>query len=175
MNYPAASCGVSEKPELLPMQLRILRALIADVLLNARFIAILPNRAHKIPVAPKLSSPQLLLYLWTRCQYLPCRNALDELHDFLRTIHRHRLYQEVHMVSICANLNKCHLISFADFQTRLFQLFVHRWRKNHSPILCRTHDVIQKHRNIVTLMNIAAHTSHYIAIAASCGELTRSD
>ena len=53
------------------------------------------------------------------------------------------------------------------------KLFVHWHRKYHSPILCRTYDVIQKHRNIMTLMDITAHTSHYIA--ASCGELTRSD
>ena len=62
MNYPAASCGVSEKTELLPMQLRILRTLTFDVLLNAVFIAMLPYRAHEIPVAPKLPSPKLLLH-----------------------------------------------------------------------------------------------------------------
>ena len=83
MNYPAASCGVSEKPELLPMQLRIVRTLISDVLRNACFIAMLPNRAHEIPVAPKLSSPKLLLHFRTVGENLPRRKALDHLHDFL--------------------------------------------------------------------------------------------
>jgi hypothetical protein len=175
MNYPAASCGVSEKPELLTMQLHVVNILICDVPFNAGFIAMLPNRAHVVSVAPKLPSPKLLLYLRTRCQYLPCGNALDDLHDLLRTIHRHRLYQEVHMVLVCANLYECHLVSFTDFQTCLCELLVHRRRKYYSAIFCRTYNVIQKHRNIMTLVNIAAHTSHYIAIAASCGELTRSD
>ena len=175
MNYPAASCGVSEKPELLPMQLRILRTLISNVLLNARFIAMLPNRAHEIPVAPKLSSPKLFLDLRTTAENLPRCNALDHLYDSLRTIYRHRLHQKVNMVLVGANLDKRHLISSADFQTGLFKLFIHRRCKNHSPIFGRTHNVIQKHRNIMTLVNIAAHTRHYIAIAASCGEFTRSD
>ena len=145
MNYPAASCGVSEKPELLPMQLRILGTLISNVIPNARFITMLSNRAHEIPVAPKFSPPKLFLDLRTTAEYLPRRNALDHLHDLLRTIQRHRLYQEVHMVLVCANLNKCHLVSFANFQTALFELFIH-WRgKNHSPIFGWTHDVIQKH------------------------------
>ena len=173
MNYPAASCGVSEKPKLLPMYLLIPRTLTSDVLLDARFVALLPYGTHKIPVAPKLSSPQLLLYLWTGCQYLPCRDALDDLYDSLRTIHWHRLHQKVHMVLVCTNFDECHLISFADFHTCLFELFVHWRREHHSPILCRTHNVVQKNRYLMTLMDIAAHASHYIA--ASCGELTRSD
>src|ERR1044071_7337521 len=63
------------------------------------------------------------------------------------------------MVLVCTNLYECHLKSFADFQTALFQLLVHRRRKHHSSILRWTHDVIQKHRDIVTLMDIPAHTS----------------
>ena len=147
MNYPAASCGVSEKPELLPMQLCILRlrSLISNVPPNARFITMLPYRAHEIPVAPKFSSPKLFLHLRAACENLPCRNALDDLHDFLRTIHRHRLDQEVNMVLIGAYLNECHLIPFTDFQTCLFQLLLHRRRKHHSPVFGRAYDVIQKH------------------------------
>ena len=71
---------------------------------------------------------------------------------FIRTIHRHRLYQEVYVVLVCANLNERHLISFADFQTSLFQLFVHRRCKYDSPIFCWTHNVVQKHRYIMTLI-----------------------
>ena len=77
------------------------------------------------------------------------------------------------MVLVCTNLDECHLISLANFQTCLFELFVHRRRKHYAPIRRWTHNVVQKHRYIVTLMDITAHTSHYIA--ASCGESTRSD
>ena len=57
MNYPAASCGVSEKTELLAVQLCVLGTLTFDILFNALFIAMLPYRVHEIPLTPKLASP----------------------------------------------------------------------------------------------------------------------
>ena len=55
---------------------RVLEPLSFDVLLNALFIAMLPHRAHEVPVAPKLSGPQLTLYFRTLPKYFPRRNAL---------------------------------------------------------------------------------------------------
>ncbi len=57
MNYPAASCEVSEEVELFPMQLLVFATLILDVLLDARLIAMLPDRADEVPGAPELSAP----------------------------------------------------------------------------------------------------------------------
>ena len=173
MNYPAASCGVSEKTELLPMYPRVLETLSFDVLLNALFIAMLPHRAHEVPVAPKLSTPQLTLYFRTLPKYFPRHNALDDLHESLRTIHRHRLYQKMHMILVCPDLNKSHFVPLANLQAYLFQTLVHRWREHHSAIFRRTNYVVQQYRYIMTLVYITTHACHYSA--ASCGELTPSD
>ena len=104
MNYPAASCGVSEKTELLSMYSRITNPLPFDVPLNAFFITVLPYRAHKVPIAPKLSAPKLLFYFRALPKYFPRRYALDDLYNLLRTIHRYRLYQKMHMVLVRPDL-----------------------------------------------------------------------
>jgi hypothetical protein len=173
MNYPAASCGVSEKTELLPMYPRILKALLFDVPLNAFFIAMLPHRTHEVPVAPKLSAPKLLLYFRTLPKYFPRCYALDYLHDLFRTIHRHRLYQKMNMILVRPDLYKRHFVPLANLQTHLFQTLVYRRRKHHSAVFCRTNYVVQQYRYIMALVYISTHTSHYSA--ASCGESTPRD
>ena len=67
------------------MQLIIFRTLILNVLLNRCFVAMLPNRADEIAIAPELAAPQLFLDLWTRRQDFSGRDALDDLHDSLGT------------------------------------------------------------------------------------------
>lgn len=159
MNYPAASCGVSEKTELLPMYPRIPKTLSFDVLLNAFFIAVLPDRAHKVPVAPKLSAPKLLLYLRTLLKYFARRYTLDDLHQLFRTIHRHRLYQKMYMILVRTYLYKRHFIPLANLYTNLFQTLVHRRRKHHPTVFCRTNYVVQQYRYIMTLVYITTHAS----------------
>ena len=144
MNF-AASCGVSEKTELLAVQLCVLGTLTFDILFNALFIAMLPYRAHEIPVTPKLASPQLLLHFRAQPKYFSTSDALDDLHDLFRTVHWHRLHQKVHVVFVCPDLNKRHLVPFADLQAGLFDLLVHRWSKNHSAVLRRTNNVVQQY------------------------------
>src|SRR4030095_15370593 len=53
---PRSKLRVSEKTELLAVQLCVLLTLTFDILFNALFIAMLPYRAHEIPVTPKLAS-----------------------------------------------------------------------------------------------------------------------
>jgi hypothetical protein len=173
MNYPAASCGVSEKTELLPMYSRIPEPLPFDVLLNAVFIPMLPYRAHKVPVAPKLSTPKLFLDFRTLPKDFPCRYALDDLHNLFRTVHRHRLYQKMNMILVRSYLDKRHLVPLAYFQAHLFQTFVHRWRKHHPSIFRWTNHMVQQYRYIVTLVYITTHAPQYSA--ASCGESTPRD
>ena len=67
MNYPAASCGVSEKTELLPMYPRVLETLSFDVLLNALFIAMLPHVLTKYPSLQN-SPPHSLLFTSGHCR-----------------------------------------------------------------------------------------------------------
>jgi hypothetical protein len=145
MNYPAASCGVSEKTELLAVQLRVLGTLIFDVLLDALFIAVLPYRAHEIPITPELSSPELLLHFRAQPKDFSGGDTLDDLHDLLRTVHWHRLHQKVHVVFVCPYLDKRHIVPFADLQTCLLELLVHRWSKNHSTVLRRTNNMVQQY------------------------------
>ena len=71
------------------MQLRVFRALITDVLLNARLVAVLPDCAHEVPCAPELSAPELLLDLWASSEDFSGRNAFDDLNDSLRTVEWH--------------------------------------------------------------------------------------
>ena len=145
MNYPAASCGVSEKTELLAVQLRVLGTLIFDVLLKALFIAMLPYRTHEIPVTPKLASPQFLLHFRAQPKDFSAGDTLDDLHDLLRTVHGHRLHQKVHVVFVCPYLDKRHLVPLADLQTALLEFLVHRWSKNHSAVLRRTNNMVQQY------------------------------
>ncbi len=152
---------------------RVLETLSFDVFLNAFFIAMLPHRAHKVPVAPKFSAPQPAFYFRTLPKYLSRRNALDDLHQALWTIHRHCLYQKMHMILVCPDFNKSHLVPLADLQAYLFQTLVHRWREHHPAIFRRTNNVIQQYRYIMTLVYITTHACHYSA--ASCGELTPRD
>ena len=59
------------------MQLLILflPALLLYILAYHLLVAVLSYRAYVISVCPQLSSPQLLLYLWTPREYLSCRYA----------------------------------------------------------------------------------------------------
>jgi hypothetical protein len=159
MNYPAASCGVSEKTELLPMYPSIPKTLSFDVPLNAFLIAVLSYCAHEVPVTPKLSAPKLLLYLRTLPKYFARSYTLDYLHQLFRTIHRHRLYQKVNMILVCTDLYKRHFVPLANLNTDLFQTLVHRWRKHHSSVFGRTNYVVQQYRYIMTLVYITTHAS----------------
>lgn len=65
----------------------------------------------------------------------------------------------MHIVFISANLNERYFVAFADFQTCLFELLVNFFCKDHSPVLGWADDVVQKQRDIVTLMDILAHST----------------
>ena len=108
------------------------------------FVAMLPDCADEISIAPELSAPQLLLDLWTGAEDFSGRDALDYLHNPFRTQHRHTLHQEMHMILICTNLKKANLKALADSQTDLFKLSIYLGGENHSPILGRTYDVVQQ-------------------------------
>ena len=103
----------------------IFRTLILNVLLNRCFVAMLPNRADEVAIAPELAAPQLFLDLWTRRQDFSGRDALDDLHNLLRAIHRHRLHQKMDGVFVRADLQKPDLMPLADFDTNLFKFLVY--------------------------------------------------
>jgi hypothetical protein len=179
MKLRAASCAVSrvrnvsKQRELLIMQLLVLffPALLLDVFANHLLVAVLAYRADVIALRPELAAPQLLSHLWTGHKDFSRRNALDDLHDLFRTVHRHRLHQEMHVVFVRADLQKRNLVAFADLLANLFELLVYFRAKYHAAVLGWTNDVVQQYRDVVTLVDEAAHSSS-ILFAASCGELT---
>ena len=48
------------------------------------------------------------------------------------------------MILICTNLKECNIKAFADLQAGFFELFIHIDSENHSPILGRANDMVQK-------------------------------
>src|ERR1044071_2373454 len=118
---------VSKQRELLIMQLLVLffPALLFDVLANHLLVAVLTYDADVVAVRPELAAPQPLLHLWTGRKDFPRRDALDDLHDLLRAVHRHRLHQKMHVVFVRADLQKRDLKTFADFHANLFELLVY--------------------------------------------------
>ena len=179
MNYRAASCAVSrarevlKQLELLIMQLLVLffPALLFDVLADHLLVAVLSNRADVIACGPQLATPQLLLHLWITRKDFSRRDALDDLHDPLWAVHRYRLHQKMDVVLVGANLQKRNLKAFADLDANLFELLIYFRCKYHTAVLGWTNDVVQQYRNVMALVDEAAHSSS-ILFAASCGELT---
>ena len=89
MNYPAASCRVSifRKQFELPERLSGL-TLPRNILLHYFPVASLSNSSNIIPIRPKLSTPQLTLYLRLPPKYLSGCNTLEYLHNPARRYFR---------------------------------------------------------------------------------------
>lgn len=152
------------------MQLLVLflSTLLLYVLAYHLLVAVLSYRAYVIPVCPEFPSPQLLLYLWTPRKYLSCRYAFYDLHDLLRAVHRYTLNQKMHVVFICTYFQKRYLVPLTDPKTNLFEFLVYFRTKYNSSVLGWADDVIQQYRNIMTLVNEAAH-SHSILSQQAAG------
>ena len=65
----------------------------------------------------------------------------------------------MHMILISANFQKLDLISTLNFDAYLFQNIIHLSVKYSTSILCRKYQVIHQYRNVMTLMEILAHSS----------------
>jgi hypothetical protein len=132
MNYPAASCEVSnprwrtamappvwrgdcscgmctlEQPQLdvLAMQLRIafVTALLPHILANDCFIPVTAYRTDEIAFGPELTSPQTLFDGRDALKDLTSREAFDDLDNLGRAIARYRLHQKMDMIFVGTNL-----------------------------------------------------------------------
>ncbi len=87
----------------------------------------------------------------------PRRDALDELHDPLRTGVRNRLHEEMNMVFVRPNLKERDLVSLGDLKARLLEMFVHDRVEDYPPVLRHTYTVVHQYRNIVALADEFAH------------------
>src|SRR3989344_73930 len=59
----------------------------------------------------ELSTPQHPLDLWILFEYCPCRDALDCLNDLFGRCCGDGLYEQVHMVAVCADFDEVDVIS----------------------------------------------------------------
>lgn len=160
MKNPAASGGVSKEHELpILMKLLIFFPLPLDVIPYRRLIAMLTYGARKISIAPKFSTPQLLLDLGTHPKNFLGRDTLYHCYQLRNAIQRHRLHQKVNVILIHSYLQKLHLISLLDLQTHVANYLVDLLIKYCSPVLRWKHHVLQQHRDIMALMNVLALAS----------------
>src|ERR1700730_1030645 len=160
MKNPAASSGVSEKHELpILMKLLINTALLLHVVSYRGLIPMLTHSTGKISVRPKLSSPQLLLDVWTQSEDLPRRYTFDHRYQLRHAICRHRLHQKMNVVFVYPYLQKLYLIALLYPKTNISNDLIYCFIKHCPSIFRRKHHVIQQHRYIMTLMNILAHAS----------------
>ena len=74
----------------------------------------------------------------------------------------------MHVILICPYLQKRYLVALADPKTNLFEVLVYFRTKYNSSVLGWADDVIQKYRNIMTLVNEATH-SHSILSQQAAG------
>ena len=63
----------------------------------------------------------------------------------------------MHMIFIRSNFKEFHLISCLNGKADLLENFIHLLVKHCPTILGRQHKMVQKDRDIVTLMDIVAH------------------
>ena len=113
------------------------------ILLNCIFVSMSAYRVHIVTLCPKFPSPKFLFYFRVQPEYLL---RCDTLYcpDYLRRAQGgNTLYQKMDMILVCSNLYKLNLIPFQYLKAYLLQTIINCFRKNNSPILCRTYIIIQ--------------------------------
>ena len=149
MNYPAAELRgiyflnmLIEQFKLISINLMILPTLAFYISRYHFFITVSPNRIDIISTRPELTTPQYFLGFRMPFEYLfPC-NTFYCLNNIPWTLHRHTLYQKMHMILINSNFYKMDLVSFSYPYACLFQTFRNFFCKNFSSIFCRANNVV---------------------------------
>src|SRR5882757_9312307 len=120
-------------------------------------ITVLAHRTREIPVRPKLPAPQPRLYPRASPKYLSRRDAFDHLDNFLHGIHRYGLNQKVHVILIRTYLEKLDLVTCLYVQADIPENLIHIRINNSSAVLRRENEMIQQDRDVMALVDIAAH------------------
>jgi hypothetical protein len=113
-------CSEQSQIQLPLVQLLITRplALPRHIRCDHTFAAVLPHRIHKIPFFPEFPAPQLALHFRSLRKHLPRDHTLDRRHDPRGTLGRHRLDQEVRVISIQPDFQKLNLPPLLDLHAR---------------------------------------------------------
>src|SRR3954454_12711446 len=155
---PPQAAGYSEQRQLpVLVQLLVAGALLLDIGANGPLVAQPADGAGEIALAPELPTPKLFLHAGTPPEDLPCGEALDNRHQLGHAVGWYRLHQKMHMIPVRTDLEKLELIAGLEFQAHFPQHLINRAIDHHPPILGREHQMIEQHRDVVTLVDIAAH------------------
>jgi hypothetical protein len=177
INFPAASGGVLiRQPSLLhPMPPLIHLTLLLHIRPNHRFISMLTHRTRKIPIRPKLTTPQGLLDLRLQPENLSRCQTFDDRHQLHHAITRYALHQEMHMVTIRPDLEKPDLVAFLDLHAGISQRFINRFVNHRSSVLGRENKVVQQHVDIMAFVNQSRLAHGKSLTPQAVGNQTRSD
>jgi len=118
---------------------------------------LIPNRSHKVPIVPQLSSPQLLPHYWISPEYFPRRHTLENLYQLTRAVLR-RTFQE-HMDVILHHLHRINLqlVSLCNPLKHFLQSLSHLSLKNQFSILGNPNKMVLQ---IVNRMLSTLHSAH---------------
>ena len=149
MNYPAASCEVSntmnmliEQFDLITMYYLILLSLAFYIICYGSFVAIAANGVNVISTCPEFSTPKYFLSFRVFQEYFSRRNTLYRLHNFFRPQYGHTLHQKMHMIVINSNFYKMNLVPLSYPNTYIVQTFRYCFCKYFSPLFCRAYNVV---------------------------------
>ena len=131
--------------------------LLFDIVGYRVLIAMFPYGTCKISIRPELSTPELFLYLGTPPEYFPGSYAFDYRYCPCYAIGGNGLHEKMHMILICTDLQKFHLVAFLNLYAYLFHYFIYVLVEYRTSVLCREYQMVDKYRNIMTFMYIFAH------------------
>ena len=127
------------------MQLLVfwLPSLSFQILSDGILVATLSDSVDEISTGPEGTTPEIFFHLGDSLEYFSRCYALHKLCYMSWAIRRHRLDQEMRMVSINPNLDEHHLIPLRNLKTNILQFNIHSLAEDRSSILRRTNQMVQ--------------------------------
>jgi len=140
------------------MDLTIRSPLLMNILSDDLLVPVLANGIRIESARPELSAPEHLLHFRMGVKDLLCDDAFDRLNKCGRRQRRNALHEEVDMVFVRPNLDEMNFMTLRYRHAHLFESYLHRIRKDLSPILGRAYDVVEQECLVVPFENMFTHT-----------------
>ena len=128
--------------------------------LNSFLICVLAYCIYIITATPKLTTPQLMLYLGMKPKKFFRRDTFYRLNYVFYRHHRYTLYQKMNVIFIRSYFNEKYFKSAFNIFTHFHQTIFNRLRQNTSPVFYRTYQMVQQQILIMTLMNMITHKTN---------------
>ena len=170
MNECSFLCQVSKQAELrrvIRLALGVLKVKclaelplpwVAHIVSNRVLVAVLSDRGDEKTVRPELAAPQLFLDVRTTRKHFARCDAFDGARNLGGAVSGNRLHQEMDVVAIGANFQKLDLITLLYLQAHVLERHVYGFIEHHATILGRTHQMVKQHTDIMTLVDVTAHS-----------------